>query len=367
MKDSHRAFETVFLISEAILIILYLLFTEYGDTMHPNTINTAAEISEARAMVTTYYPAFQDVHVMIFVGFGFLMVFLKTHSWTSVGYNFLISAFALQFTILSVGFWHQALHEPAENWVRIPLDLTSLVIGDFGAGAVMITFGAILGKCSLLQLWSLAAIEIVFYGLNEAICAGEMGAVDMGGSMYVHTFGAYFGLAATYFFDNRKAIQDKTNRCGGDYNSQLIAMVGTLFLWMFWPSFNGALASGAQQQRVIVNTVMAISASCITACGISRIWLQRLDMEVVLNATLAGGVAIGSSSDLIVTAGAAMAIGAIGGILSAIGFLKLSAFLKEKIALHDTCGVHNLHGLPGVLGGVIGAITASLADSSYSS
>lgn len=315
-------------------------------------------------MVKQYYPAFQDVHVMIFVGFGFLMVFLKTHSWTSVGYNFLISALCLQFTILSVGFWHQALEKPTDKWEKIPLDITSLIIGDFGAGAVMITFGAILGKCSLIQLWTLAIIELIFYGLNEALCAGHLGAVDMGGSMYVHTFGAYFGLAASFFFDAQKAIEDKNKRCAGDYNSQLVAMVGTLFLWMFWPSFNGALA-GVSQQRVIVNTVMAISASCITACSICRLWLQKLDMEVVLNATLAGGVAIGSSCDLVVTAGASMAIGALAGVISAIGFLKLSSFLQEKIGLHDTCGVHNLHGIPGVMGGVIGAISASLADSSF--
>ena len=157
----------------------------------------------------------------------------------------------------------------------------------------------------------------------------------MGGSMYVHTFGAYFGLAASYFFDNKKAIADEKKRCEGDYNSQLIAMVGTLFLWMFWPSFNGALAADFQQQRVIVNTVMAISASCITACGVSRLWMQRLDMEVVLNATLAGGVSVGSSSDLVVTAGTAMGIGALAGIISAVGFLRLSAMLREKINLSD--------------------------------
>lgn len=32
---------------------------------------------------------------MIFIGFGFLMVFLKSHSWTSVSLNMLISAFAI--------------------------------------------------------------------------------------------------------------------------------------------------------------------------------------------------------------------------------------------------------------------------------
>lgn len=300
---------------------------------------------------------------MIFVGFGFLMVFLKSHSWTSVGFNYLIAALILQWTPLALGFWHQALGD--EPWHKITLDLSSLIMGDFGAGAVLITFGAILGKCTLMQLWFLAILEIIFYALNETICAGKLGAMDMGGSMYVHTFGAYFGLSASYFFLNKAAIADKKGRCEGDYNSQLIAMVGTVFLFMFWPSFNGALAADFQQQRVIVNTVIAISASTVTACAIARLTKQGLEMEVVLNATLAGGVGIGTSSDLVTNAGTAMAIGGFAGIISALGFLYLSEYLRKKINLHDTCGVHNLHGLPGVLAAVIGAITASMADGSF--
>ena len=196
----------------------------------------------AKQEVQTYYPLFQDVHVMIFVGFGFLMVFLKNHTWTSVGYNFLISAYVLQITILIVGFWHQLFEG---HWEKISLDITQLIVGDFGAGAVMITFGAVLGKLSLSQLWFLATLEIIFYALNETICVLEFKAVDMGGSMYVHTFGAYFGLAASYFFKRKEAKDHE--KCEGDYNSQLVAMIGTLFLWMFWPSFNGALAGDFQQ------------------------------------------------------------------------------------------------------------------------
>jgi ammonium transporter Rh len=36
-----------------------------------------------------------DVHVMIFIGFGFLMVFLKTHCWSSIGFNYIIAAWCL--------------------------------------------------------------------------------------------------------------------------------------------------------------------------------------------------------------------------------------------------------------------------------
>ena len=86
---------------------------------------------------------------MIFVGFGFLMVFLKTHSWTSVGFNFLIAAYTLQITILIAGLWHMFIEKEQDEWHKITLDIPALIIGDFGAGAVLITFGAILGKCSL--------------------------------------------------------------------------------------------------------------------------------------------------------------------------------------------------------------------------
>lgn len=49
---------------------------------------------------------FQDVHVMIFIGFGFLMTFLQRYGFSSVGFNFLIAAFSLQWATLMQGFVH---------------------------------------------------------------------------------------------------------------------------------------------------------------------------------------------------------------------------------------------------------------------
>jgi len=60
------------------------------------------------------------------------------------------------------------------HWEKISLDITSLIAGDFGAGAVLITFGAVLGKLSLCQLWCLGTLEIFFYALNETICVVKL-------------------------------------------------------------------------------------------------------------------------------------------------------------------------------------------------
>lgn len=51
-------------------------------------------------------PVFQDVHVMIFIGFGFLMTFLKRYGFSSVGFNLLLAAFGLQWGLLTQGLWH---------------------------------------------------------------------------------------------------------------------------------------------------------------------------------------------------------------------------------------------------------------------
>jgi len=86
---------------------------------------------------------------MIFIGFGFLMTFLKTMSWTALSYNWIISIWAFQFAILSLGFWHNIFEG---QWKKIDINLESMILGDFGAGAAMITFGVLLGKINLQQL-----------------------------------------------------------------------------------------------------------------------------------------------------------------------------------------------------------------------
>lgn len=49
----------------------------------------------------------------------------------------------------------------------------------------------------------------------------------------------------------------------------------------------------------MVNTVFGISGSVIGGVCVSRIVFGKLDMEIMLNATLAGGVAIGAASDIV--------------------------------------------------------------------
>ena len=55
------------------------------------------------------------------------------------------------------------------------------------------------------------------------------------------------------------------------YNSNLFSMIGTIFLWMFWPSFNGALATDTQQHRVIINTLLSLCACCVSAFSFSML------------------------------------------------------------------------------------------------
>lgn len=42
--------------------------------------------------------------------------------------------------------------------------------------------------------------EMFWWGLNLAVGEGVLKGMDTGGSMFVHSFGAYFGIGACFFF-----------------------------------------------------------------------------------------------------------------------------------------------------------------------
>lgn len=101
-------FEIVMFWSEFICILFYGLFVEYGDGVRANTTKSL-EPATIKLMVN-HYPMYMDIHVMVFVGFGFLMTFLKNSSWTAVGFTYLIACWCLQICILMTGFWRNVCH-----------------------------------------------------------------------------------------------------------------------------------------------------------------------------------------------------------------------------------------------------------------
>jgi ammonium transporter Rh len=110
---------------------------------------------------------------------------------------------------------------------------------------------------------------------------------------------------------------------------------------------------------------MSITGSTLTAVFVSRAVLGKIDMEVMLNSTLAGGVLMGAACDIITGPGFAMLAGCIAGACSALGYLKLNTILQNKIGLHDTCGVLFLHGIPGTLGGFVSVICCAAAEYNF--
>jgi len=223
----------------------------------------------------------------------------------------------------------------------------------------MISYGAILGKVTPLQMMILAIVEPAFYWLNIYIDVNLLKAFDIGGGMTIHTFGAYFGLAVTYWLTSHETHQHKDNT--NAYASDIFSLAGTLFLWILWPSFNAALAPTAVSElRAVVNTFLSISASVLSAFLVSRILSEdhKFDIVHIQNSTLAGGVAMGVAAHLNLQPAAPIGIGFLAGALSVWGYRYVTPWLSKKLNIQDVCGVNNLHGMPGILSCIVGIFAA---------
>merc|ERR1712232_307385 len=108
---------------------------------------------------------------------------------------------------------------------------------------------------------------------------------------------------------------------------------------------------GEGQTTALINTVLALLASTVATFALTPLLEGgKLSTVPIQNATLAGGVSIGATANVVGPFGA-IVVGSLAGLLSTWGFVK-GPFFSDV----DTCGISNLHGMPGIFGGIVSAL-----------
>ncbi|XP_016071820.1 PREDICTED: blood group Rh(CE) polypeptide isoform X1 [Miniopterus natalensis] len=283
---------------EGALIVAFFFFTEYD--ISPNNHKTMVILGAV----------LQDLTVMAALGLGFLPSALWRFGWSSVAFALLMLALGVQWAVLLDGFPKLLSSE------KVVITLPSIQKATMSAMSVLISAGAILGKTNLVQLVVMVLMEVAAFVAMRVISHLFL-FDDHVSMMHVHVFAAYFGLMVARCLSRRmpKAAEEKNRRTT---SPSLFAMLGTLFLWMFWPSFNSALIfMPLERKTAVFNTYYALAVSTVTAISVSALVHPqgKINMNHVHNAVLAGGVAVGASCHIIASPWIAMVLGLLAGLI----------------------------------------------------
>ncbi|XP_074971147.1 RH-like protein isoform X2 [Phalacrocorax aristotelis] len=332
MSSNYRNFQNsvplLIIILEAAFIILFYFFDIDNDDSPLSGIS---------------YPAFQDVSHMMIFGFGFYLTFLKRYGFSSTGFNLLIIVIGVQCSMLIEGVLVSFLPNKIEDRLKRRTAVVSTT-------AVVISAAAVLGKINPVQLIVMTVVEVMVFWMNTWINTKFLQNPDNISMMHVHLFGAYFGLAVSSRFSEPSPRSEKN---GSTPKSDLLSMLGTLFLWVFWPSFNSVLAADSKG-KAIYNTYFALAVSAVTAFVLSVLTTKdgKFRMSHIRSAVLAGGVAVGYAAHSIEYPWIAMILGLLASVITILGSYCLQRCFHATLQIHDSSGVHFTFGLPAVLGAV---------------
>lgn len=307
-----------------------------------------AESSNMLDAVTNVQKYNRSIHIMamLIAGFGFLMVFVKKYGRSALTATYLLVSIAIPFYILKDSLGIIGGPNP---------EIDRLILAEFAAASLLICAGAPLGRLKMGQYILMGLLFMPCYMINEWILldnglglipAGSF--IDTGGSIVIHAFGAIFGLGVITTMTTQKELNQDIE---SDETSDRFSMLGSMVLWIFWPSFCAALVAPELVPHTGLNVILALSGATIATYFASVFLRGKIAIADIANAALAGGVAIGSTCDT-ASLTAAFIIGIIAGGLSTFGFAVIQPKAEALLKGIDTCGVMNLHGMPGLFGGI---------------
>jgi ammonium transporter Rh len=314
----------------------------------PFIFSNACLASDSMAPLADVQQCDRALHIMamLLVGFGFLMVFVKKYGRSALTATFLLVSAAIPLYI-----WINATGMLG----AVKGGMEGLILAEFAAASLLICAGAVLGRLKMHQYILLGLLFVPCYMTNEWILlSGGMGMlpnggfVDTGGSILIHAFGALFGLGLIMTMTTPDEFKTPVE---SDAVSDRFSMLGSMVLWIFWPSFCAALVPVAKVPYTAANVIIALCGATLATYITTSVLRRKISIADIANASLAGGVAIGSTCDSATLANA-MLIGSLAGVLSVFGYAVIQPALQKALKKVDTCGVLYLHGLPGLMGGM---------------
>ena len=229
----------------------------------------------------------------------------------------------------------------------------------FVATAMSIVSGAVAGRMRIVPFFLFAVVLTGFiypiqgyWNWGEGFLDG-MGYSDYAGSGTVHLCGAAAALAVVHVLGPRKGKYNSDGSSNTIPGSNIpMAALGVWILWLGWFGFNGGSelaisneAAAIAVSQVFLNTNIAAAGGVVATLVTSQVVTKKMDITMAMNGAIAGLVAI-TAAPSAPSAGAALMIGAVGGIIVYFSIL----ILDRRFGIDDPVGAISAHGVVGIWG-----------------
>jgi Amt family ammonium transporter len=232
----------------------------------------------------------------------------------------------------------------------------------FAATSATIVSGAMAGRTQFKSylVYSVFISAFIYPIQGHWIWGGgwlaKLGFYDFAGSTVVHSVGGWAALMGAAVIGPRigkyvKSSDGKVSVKAFPGHNIPFACLGVLLLWFGWYGFNAAStgtavgADGSILARVAVTTCLAASAGAAGALTLSWCWFKKPDVSMTMNGILAGLVSI-TASCAVVSPGASIVIGLIGGVLVVCAV----EFIDKGLKVDDPVGASSVHLVCGIFG-----------------
>ena len=229
----------------------------------------------------------------------------------------------------------------------------------FVATAMSIVSGAVAGRMKILPFFLFAIVLTGFiypiqgyWNWGGGFLSDSVGYSDYAGSGTVHLCGAAAALAVVHVLGPRKGKYNSDGSSNVIAGSNIpMAALGVWILWLGWFGFNGGSelvvsneSAAINVSQVFLNTNIAAAGGVVASLMISQLVKGKMDITMAMNGAIAGLVAI-TAAPSAPSAGAALLIGAVGGIIVYFSIIGL-----DKRGIDDPVGAISAHGVVGIWG-----------------